>query len=62
MDKSREGFIIKIRQAVNDRKSAAFEELYQFLVNCYLEADTEMTGKVKGSQFDAMVRSMLLFS
>ena len=33
MEKTKEEFIVFIRQAINDRKSEAFVELYQFLVS-----------------------------
>jgi len=47
MEKTREEFVVFIRQAINDRDSVAFHELYQFLVNCFLRADSAMTGQVK---------------
>ena len=31
---------------MNDKKSAAYEELYHFLVGCYVRADVKMDGKV----------------
>ena len=55
MEKSKEEFVVFIRQAINDRKSEAFVELYQFLVQCFTRADTELEGKVDLTQFDAMI-------
>jgi hypothetical protein len=32
---------------MNNHKSAAYQELYQFLVSCFVKADINMDGKVK---------------
>jgi len=46
MDRSKEEFTLFIRQAVNDPNSVAYQELYQFLVKCFLRADSDMIGVV----------------
>ena len=55
MDKTREEFIVFIRQAVQDRTSGAYEELYQFLVSCFARADSDLNGKVPISEFDSLI-------
>jgi hypothetical protein len=55
MDKTKEEFAIFLHQALNDHKSPAFEELYHFLVNCYVHADVNFDGKVTIDHFDSMV-------
>ena len=55
MDKSREEFIVWIRQAINDRNSGAYEELYQFLVQCFVRADVDGRGKVDLNKFDSLI-------
>jgi len=47
MEKTREEFNVFIRAALSDRTSSAFEELYQFLVNTFIRADSTMTGRVR---------------
>jgi len=46
MEKTREEFHVFIRQALADRTSPAFEELYQFLVNSFVRADKSLDGRV----------------
>ena len=55
MDKTREEFVTFIRQAINDPKSSAAEELYQFLVACYVRADTNMNGRIYNDMFDTLI-------
>jgi hypothetical protein len=55
MDKTKEEFSIFLHQAINDHHSAAYEELYHFLVNCYVHADVNFDGKVTIDNFDSMV-------
>lgn len=55
MEKTREEFVTFVRQALNDKKSSAYEELYQFLVACYVRADTNMEGKVYLEMFDPLI-------
>ena len=55
MEKTREEFITWIRIAMNDRKSGAFEELYQFLLNCFTRADPSCTGRVYTDRFDSLI-------
>ena len=46
MEKSKEEFSVFMHQAVNDKKSVAHEELYQFLVSCFIKADVKLEGRV----------------
>ena len=55
MDKTREEFIVWIRQASADPKSGAYNELYQFLVSCFVRADVNLDGQVELSEFDALI-------
>ena len=55
MDKTREEFIVWIRQAINDKRSVAHDELYQFLVNCYARADHKRSGKIDVEGFDSLI-------
>ena len=55
MEKTREEFVVFIRQAVNDRKSGAYNELYQFLTACFVRADSNMDGRVELSEFDSLI-------
>ena len=55
MEKSKEEFVVFIRQAVNDRKSESFIELYQFLVQCFVRADKFRDGLVTKANFDSMI-------
>lgn len=55
MEKSREEFIVFIRQALHDRQSGAFEELYQFLVSTFVRADSNMSGQVRTDRFDTLI-------
>lgn len=57
MEKSREEFIVFVREAMNDRQSGAHEELYQFLVNNFTRADVHMNGKVGKEQFDTLIEA-----
>ena len=59
--KTREEFIVWIRQAMNDRKSVAYSELYQFLVACFVRADINKDGTVSGSQFWALTYQLLVW-
>ncbi|KAK2147479.1 hypothetical protein LSH36_550g01013 [Paralvinella palmiformis] len=40
---------------MTDRKSDAFIELYQFLLSCFIRADTDLDGKVHMKDFDTMI-------
>lgn len=55
MEKTREEFVTFIRTALNDRKSNAYEELYQFLVACFVRADTNLDGKLYVEMFDSLI-------
>lgn len=57
MEKTREEFIVFAREAINDRHSGAYEELYQFLISSFTRADTDMNGKVSKDQFDDLIES-----
>ena len=47
MNKTREEFIVFIRQAIHDPGSAAYTELYNFLIDCFMRADKNMDGAVE---------------
>ena len=55
MEKSREEFIVWIRQAIQDKTSMAYFELYRYLVFCFARADKTKDGKVDLDGFDTMV-------
>jgi hypothetical protein len=55
MDKTKEEFAIFLHQAMNDHSSPAYEELYHFLVNCFVHADVNFDGKVTIDNFDGLV-------
>jgi len=55
VEKTREEFIVWIRLAMNDRESVAYEQLYQFLWNCFCRADVSNVGKVTLQQFDTLI-------
>merc|ERR1719316_1075485 len=48
-------FIAFARLAVTDRSSPEFEQLYQFLLECFTAADNDYDGKVDAEEFDMMV-------
>merc|ERR1712088_1268472 len=58
VEKTREEFIVWIRLAMNDRESGAYEQLYQFLWNCFCRADLGNTGKVSLDQFDTLIEEV----
>jgi hypothetical protein len=55
MDKTKEEFVRFIKQAISEKDSDAFVELYHFLLGCFIRADTGLEGKVQEDQFDAMI-------
>ena len=55
IEKSREEFIVWIRQAINDKTSVAYVELYRYLVFCFTKADVTKDGKVDLDGFDKLV-------
>jgi len=55
MEKTREEFVNFVRQAVSDKTSDAYVELYQFLLGCFVRADKSYTGKVSLENFDALI-------
>ena len=55
VQKTREEFIVWIRMAMNDRESGAYEELYQFLWQCFERSDLEKLGKITLAQFDNLI-------
>jgi len=55
VEKTREEFIVWIRLAMNDRESGAYEQLYQFLWNCFCRADVNNKGKIEFGQFDKLI-------
>jgi len=52
---TREEFIVFVRQAMHDHKSPSYVQLYQFLVQCFVRADTSLEGKVNVENFDRMI-------
>jgi Ca2+-binding EF-hand superfamily protein len=55
MDKSRDEFIVFLHEAMHDHHSPAYQELYEFLVNCFVHADTNMEGKITLDKMDSLV-------
>ena len=55
MDKTREEFIHFIRDAMSNNQSDSFAELYNFLLGCFVRADTDFDGKVFIDHFDSLV-------
>ena len=55
MQKTKEEFVVFVRQAINDRKSVAYNELYNFLVHCFVRADTNMNGQVAMDTFGKLI-------
>ena len=55
MDKTKEEFSRFIKQAMEDKNSDAFIELYSFLLGCFVRADTDMDGKVTMGDFDSLI-------
>jgi Ca2+-binding EF-hand superfamily protein len=55
MEKTKEEFIAFVHQAVNDKKSSSYAELYQFLVACFVRADTNLDGRVYLEMFDSLI-------
>ncbi len=45
MDKSREEFVVFLREALADKTSQAYVELYNFLVSCFTRADVKKEGR-----------------
>jgi hypothetical protein len=52
---TKEEYVTLIHQAMDDRKSNAHAQLYQFLVSCFVRADTNMEGLVSMDKFDSLV-------
>lgn len=59
-EKTKEEFTIWIRNAVKDRTSVAYEELYYFLVACFVRADSDNSGRVCVDKFDSLVEEAAL--
>jgi Ca2+-binding EF-hand superfamily protein len=55
MEKSKEEFVVFIHQAVNDHNSPAYQELYTFLVACFVRADKDMDGTVTVDEVDTLI-------
>ncbi len=55
MDKTREEFGVWMREAITDRSSIAYQEVYSFLVSCFVRADKDKNGKVTAAHFDTLV-------
>ena len=46
MDKTKQEFVVFIHEALADRHSPAHQELYEFLVACFVHDDVTKDGKV----------------
>lgn len=55
MEKNREDFVTQTRMAILDRRSLAYDELYQFLVACFVRADTNQEGRIYVDMFDSLI-------
>jgi hypothetical protein len=55
MEKTKEEFISFMHQAMHDKHSPAYGELYSFLVACFVRADTNMDGRVYLDMFDSLI-------
>ena len=55
MDKTKEEFVVFIRDAMDNKQSASFAELYNFLLGCFVRADIDLKGKVFINQFDPLI-------
>ena len=55
MDKTKEEFVQFIRHAMMDKSSNEFIEFYQFLINCFVRADSNMDGQVSIDEFDQLI-------
>lgn len=55
MDKTKEEFVQFIRHAMTDKSSNEFIEFYQFLINCFVRADSNMDGQVSIDEFDQLI-------
>ena len=49
MDKTKQEFVVFIHEALADRHSPAHQELYEFLVACFVHADVNKDGKVRNN-------------
>ena len=45
MEMQKEEFVVWVRQAMNEKKSIAAQEMYHFLTQCFVRADKQMSGK-----------------
>jgi Ca2+-binding EF-hand superfamily protein len=55
MEKTKEEFVVFVHQAINDKHSAAYQELYRFLVACFVRADNRHEGKVYPDMIDTLI-------
>ncbi|KAK2147478.1 hypothetical protein LSH36_550g01005 [Paralvinella palmiformis] len=55
MEKTKEEFVQFIRHAMMDKNSNEFIEFYQFLINCFIRADSNMDGQVSVDEFDQLI-------
>merc|ERR1719410_122309 len=52
---SRNEFLMFCRAATSNKNGPEFEQLFQFLLQCFLIADNDYDGKVDAEEFDMMV-------
>jgi len=50
-------FVQFIKRAVSSTSDDCYIELYNLLLRCYVAADTDMDGKVDGSEFSGMIEA-----
>ena len=55
MEMQKEEFVVWVRQAMAEKKSIAYQEMYHFLTQCFVRADKQMTGRVSKYNFDSLV-------
>ncbi len=52
MEKTKEEFVVFMREAMTDCDSEAYRELYNFLVRCFVRADEGLEGRVYQDRWD----------
>jgi len=52
---SKEGFVTFIKAATQSRSCKEYWELYQFLLKCFTQVDTDFDGLISSADFDSMV-------
>lgn len=55
MKKSKHNFVAFVNKAAKDQKSFEHKELYNFLVECFVDNDTDYDGQVSFNGFNSMI-------